>query len=309
MYQRTFVFEDRKRVKRKGVNTDIEALLKGYLYHAQYIDNLSSKTLNNRQYILQPFVRSLEVKDATEITLEMIDDYCAKRRQIVKCSTANMERQNIRLFFQYIQAYKMIELQFDFRVIRRPRERPPRILPISEQKIREVVKTTENEQDKLIITLMYETGMRIGEIIDLKIEDIYGARIQVCGKGSKTRLVYAPMPLICALTGYCESRGITSGHVFRPLQVHYNHPAERYVSAYSVRDRIEREFKRCGIKMTPHLLRHSFAFHWLDKGGDLRTLQLLLGHDSIETTQRYLGVSDDYLRDAYSRVTPNSIFF
>ena len=284
------------------VSSDVFKLASEYLYYANFVLNLSQKTIENRKYILIPFLKRLQTEDVQSITLEQIDQYTATRRLESKDSSVNAERQVMRGFFEYCQTYKLIELQFDYRMIKRSKERPARIQPLTKDQITRVVQSTKNEQDRLIITVMYETGIRIGELINLHTSDIHGQQIQIRGKGSKDRIVIMPQGLATALHEY-----VTEGYVFKPLQQHKNHTNDKYVSAYGVRDRIQREFKRLGIKMHPHLLRHSFSHNWLESGGDLRTLQLLLGHDSIETTQRYLGLSDSYIQKQFQSVCPKSM--
>jgi len=288
-------------------STSPTSLLADYYQHLELIENLSPKTIDNRRYSLDPLFVALQVESVQEVSLLSIDSYCAKRRATVKASSINSERQAYRSFFSYCQVYRLIELQFDYRSIKRSKEHPPRIEPLTKKQIATVVSKCENAQDRLMIALLFESGMRIGELLTLRLEHIHGAQIQVRGKGAKDRIVCIPEDLSRAIYDYCTYRGYTQGHVFRPLQAHSNHASDRYTSDYGVRDRIKREFAKHGIKMHPHLLRHSFAFNWLDNGGDLRSLQLLMGHSSIEITQRYLGLSDDYLCKVYKNVSPKSI--
>lgn len=297
------------RFKPSSVTSDTLSLAYEYLHYAQYVINLSPKTIDNRKYILIPVIKALQAEDVQSITLAQIDGYTASRRLTAKDSTINAERQVLRGFFEYCQTYKLIELQFDYHQIKRSKDRPNRIQPLTREQISNVVQHTKHLQDKLLITLMYEAGIRIGEAISLQIEDLTGNTLRVRGKGAKDRIVIMPQDLAVTLTTYLQDSGCAAGYIFRPLQKHKNHCNDRYISCYGVRDRIEKAFKQQGIYCNPHLLRHSFAFNWLDKGGDLRTLQMLLGHDSIETTQRYLGLSDDYLKKTYERVNNHSIMY
>jgi site-specific recombinase XerD len=289
------------------VSSDVFKLASEYLYYAQFVLNLSPKTIDNRKYILLPVIKALKAVDIQSITLEQIDAYTASRRATAKDSTINAERQVLRGFFEYCQTYKLIELQFDYHQIKRSKDRPNRIQPLTRDQIMHVVQHTKHLQDKLLITLMYETGIRIGELISIQVEDMTGNSIRIRGKGAKDRIVIMPQDLADLIWFHLRRVGRLDGYLFQPLQKHKNHCNSRYVSCYAVRDRIERALKKQGIKCNPHLLRHSFAFNMLDKGMDLRSLQLLMGHDNIETTQRYLGLSDDYIRKTYERVNSKSI--
>lgn len=287
--------------------SNIDELLEKYLRHIEFIDGLAESTIKNRRYILSPFFDWLGKDDVQEISLDDIDDYCLYRRNTAKSSSIDLEKQALRGFFSYCQVRKLIELQFDYRVIRRTKQKPPRIEPIERKQICKVVRSTKDKQLKLMIALMANTGIRIGEVITLQIEHIHGNQMQIRGKGSKDRLVPMPEDLAIALQSYCATSGITTGCVFRPKQTHSNHPTDRYKSAYAIRDRIKKAFKDNGIEMHPHDLRHAFAFMWLEKGGDLRTLQLILGHENLEVTQRYLGVSDKYLCKVAKSVMGKSV--
>jgi site-specific recombinase XerD len=297
---------DRGSIPHAVVNSS-KRLLNKYLGYIEFVENLSPKTIDNRKFMLGPFLKRIGHSEVTDITLYEIDDYCIVRRGEIKASSLNSERQAIRGFFSYCQTYLLLELQFDYRSIRRTKEHPPKILPITRTDVARVVLQTKHRQDQLIITTMFETGMRIGELINLCIEDIRDTQIQIRGKGSKDRLVIMPGQLATAIREYCMERKQAAGRVFRPLQSHYTYSSEMYTSAYAIRDRIQREFMRCGIKMHPHQLRHSFAVNWLQNSGDIRTLQLLLGHESLETTQRYLGISDNYMNEVYQKTIPKSI--
>jgi len=286
---------------------DTETVLRKYLGYIQHAENKSLKTVDNQRYILGPFLKRLNKPNVADIRLEDVDAFWVERGMEVKPSSLNAEKQVVRSFFAYCQAHLLIEMQFDFRIIRRQKQRPPRVIPLTEEQVSQVVSGAQNHQLQIIITVMFETGLRIGELINLCWEDICGTQVRVRGKGSKDRLVFLPTDLAKVLRNFGKSKGVFAGHVFRPEQAHRNHPSDRYLSAYAIRDRVEREFKKYGIEMHPHQLRHSFAVRWVQKGGDLRTLQLILGHDSLETTQRYLGFGNNYLNEVFNNVLPTSI--
>lgn len=280
----------------------------------QYLDYLSGagkvadKTKTARKSMLQAFLGALAYPEVDAITLLEVDDYLYALSQRVKGSTVNQHKQALRLFFEFCQARRDIRLQFDYTMIRRTRERAPQVITFTRDQITAVVLGCVLEMDALMIATLYETGMRIGELANLKVEDIRDTEIQIRGKGEKDRLVMMPPDLARAIRRHITGRGIFRGHVFQPLQQHVNHPNDRY-GTMRMRQRIQREFKRSGIDMHPHQLRHSFAYNWLMADGNLRTLQKLLGHDSLETTQRYLCLTDNHLRDDYNVRVPRSVMW
>lgn len=286
---------------------DISQLVEMYLSYIEKVENLAQSTVKNRMYILTPLFNRIGKSDVREITLLDIDNYCIERSQETKSSSLGLERQAVRSFFAYCQINRLIETQVDFRLIKRAKERPPKIRVFNEREVTEVLEQCNEQQDKIAISLLFESGLRIGELINLKLEDIQNGRIRVRGKGSKDRLAFITWELHQAIRQYCESKGYENGYVLRPLQAHKNHTNDKYISAYGIRDRIQRAFMKNGHKMKPHQLRHSFAVQWLEKGGDLRTLQMILGHESLEVTQRYLQLADDFMDSAYRSVMPKSI--
>lgn len=272
----------------------------------QYLSHIAlsaaATTVSNRRYMLTPLFRGMVIKDVTQITYYDLDIAMAQWCRGKKPSSVDTLKGCLRSFFQYCQEAREINMLFPWDAIKRKKQRPARVQTFTAQEVQAVIAKTQRRQDRLMIALLFQTGMRIGELIALRLEHIHGEQIQLHGKGQVNRVVYMSPELAQDIRLYCAQRMFTVGHVFRPLQAHKSHPSTRYISAYAVRDRIEAAFKRCGYDMHPHQLRHSFAVHWLRSGGDLRTLQIILGHDNIETTQAYLHLTDDMTHEIYSRV-------
>lgn len=288
-------------------STNIYVLISQYLDYIEKVEHRAISTVRSRKYTLHPFATKIAKDNVTDISLLEVDDFFIDRSAVTKPSSVNTERQTLRSFFQYCQSYRGIDMPFPYDAVKRTRDKPTRIFPISREQIIAVLANAPQEQDRLMIALLYESGMRISELLRLSVDDMRGTQIQVRGKGDEDRVVFIPQELATALRDHLVRRRIHYGRVFRPLQVHNNHPSDAYTSAYAVRDRIEAAFKRCGITMHPHQLRHSFAVNWVSSGGDLRTLQLILGHKSIETTQRYLHFGDERTHGEYQRVNPSSV--
>lgn len=285
----------------------VDSLVERYLEYIAKIENLSPKTVENRRHILVPFFRFVNL-DVAEMTLQDVDRYFMHRATEIKQSSIGAERQALRSFFRYCQEYLEINMSFRWEVVRRKKIKPGKVRTFTQEEVAEVVSRCPEAQDRLVISLMFESGVRIGEVLNLRVEDINGTQIRIRGKGDEDRVVFISERLAEALLDYNFREGFTPGYVFKPLQKHRNHTNDRYVSAYAVRDRIQRAFLRCGHKMHPHQLRHSFAINWIINGGDIRTLQLLLGHASIETTQWYLRLSDLQTHSIYNRVLTSSVF-
>ena len=167
-------------------------------------------------------------------------------------------------------------------------------------------KTSKSEErDTAVLELLYSTGMRCSEIVGLILDDVdIGNRsIRILGKGRKERWVPFGSPALLALTAYLRTRpGVSrrdpvfAGTSGKPL------------SDRTVRRIVARGLIRASIrtKASTHTLRHSFATHLLQRGGDLRSIQELLGHSSLSTTQRYTHVNPKYLLDIYKQTHPKA---
>ena len=158
-------------------------------------------------------------------------------------------------------------------------------------------------RDAAILELFYSCGLRISELrgIDVKDVDFLGETVRVLGKGAKERIVPVGGPAMAALQRYQREAAVTQGPLFlgkngtRITQQAIDLLLKKYLKLSSIPFRI-----------SPHKLRHSFATHLLDAGADLRSVQSLLGHASLSTTQIYTHVTKERLRKAYDEAHPRA---
>lgn len=288
--------------------TSIYTLLDSYLIYIERVEGRATSTVKNRYYILRDFTRSYRANgtgNIYDLDIEFIDGYLSSRVNL-KTSSINLVKQAIKHFLYYCQFHKGIELGIDFQLIRRQREIPPKIRTFTTKEIKNVLRQVDNSQDKLMIAVLFETGIRIGELVKLNIQDIRGTEIRVRGKGARDRTVYITASLSAALKLHASSKRISYGPLFRH-QMQFSHLHTDSYTTCTARGRIQSQFEKTGIKMHPHELRHSFAIEWLTKNGDLRTLQKLLGHSSLEITERYLQTTDSYTQQSYERIFTESV--
>jgi integrase/recombinase XerD len=152
---------------------------------------------------------------------------------------------------------------------------------------------------------MYATGLRVSEMVNLKQADIdLLAGLLVChGKGSKERRVPLGKSAIHWLQQYAAAKAGYGKQTLQHVFLHRGRPFTRHI-AWAM---IKRYAERAGIKgVSPHTLRHSFATHLLQHGADSRSVQALLGHSDISTTQIYTHITDVHLRSAYDRHHPRA---
>ncbi len=157
-------------------------------------------------------------------------------------------------------------------------------------------------RNKLILTLLYSTGLRVSELIKLKIKTIDPEErtIRVRGKGEKDRIVIFDDATLSLINEYIEKRGVDNEYLF--VNQRNNTLTSRYIQ-YMIKEYA----KAAGIKrkVTPHVLRHSFATHLLKNGVDIRAIQQLLGHSNLSTTQIYTSVDMHTLKGAYDNAWLN----
>ncbi|MBW7956847.1 MAG: tyrosine recombinase XerC [Deltaproteobacteria bacterium] len=159
-------------------------------------------------------------------------------------------------------------------------------------------------RDLAILELLYSSGIRLSELTGLDLEDvdIEAGTMRVLGKGSKERIAYIGSKAREALMAYLDERGMRKGPLFT------GKGKSGRVSQRTVERLLKLYVFRSGIMKdpTPHSLRHSFATHLLDAGADLRSIQELLGHSKLSTTQRYTRVGIAALMEAYDKAHPRA---
>ena len=170
-------------------------------------------------------------------------------------------------------------------------------------------RTPLEARDRALLEVAYSCGLRAAELIGLDLDDVdfEGETLRTTGKGSRTRVVPIGEPAQRALRRYLERArpALASSEGERALFVSVR---GRRLSQSDVRRRLERWVREAAVagRVSPHTLRHSFATHLLEGGADLRSIQELLGHSSVSTTQIYTRVEPTRLRRAYARAHPRA---
>ncbi|MCB1137887.1 MAG: tyrosine recombinase XerC [Leptospiraceae bacterium] len=184
-------------------------------------------------------------------------------------------------------------------VLEAPSQRTP---PLHRRVGREADRAIQ-ARDQAIIETLYSTGMRISELLSLKLEEVEHLpdRIKITGKGGKQRIVFIGQEARESLSRYMKLRP-----VLRPANgALFCNARGGPLTDRGVRDRMQKYARELGIsRLHPHKLRHSFATDLLNEGADIRAVQEMLGHSSLSTTQIYTSVSKNRLRDIYRNCHP-----
>ena len=230
---------------------------------------------------------------------------------------------SLRSFFRYLNREGIIEINPAKMVSSPKREKLlPSFLTLDEA-IRLMESADGNKRfglrDKAILETFYSAGIRLSELASLNLDDLNLADglVRVRGKGKKERIVPLGSKAIKAITEYTNrGQGVkgSRGQVENPWNPRTLEPSNpvflnrfgRRLTARGIEGIVAKYVKRIGMirHATPHTLRHTFATHLLDGGADLRSIQELLGHASLSTTQRYIHLSMDKLMEVYDKAHP-----
>ena len=193
--------------------------------------------------------------------------------------------------------------------------------PLTEEEVQALLTATSGDKpadfrDRAMLELLYGAGLRVSELISLSLSDVDGEKclMRVFGKGSKERIIPLGRMADNALEEWLDP---TARGAMEPQQWHSRDDAEavflnrfgRRMTRQAAWGIVKKHGKAAGIsaKLSPHTLRHSFATHMMDNGADVRTLQELLGHASVGTTQIYTKVSTTRLRSVYESAHPRAL--
>jgi integrase/recombinase XerD len=169
--------------------------------------------------------------------------------------------------------------------------------------------TPEAKRDRAMLELLYATGMRVSELVSLNMTDVdtTGGYVRCFGKGQKERLIPMYRQAGVVLKEYVEDARPKLVHVNEEKAVFVNRRGER-LTRQGLWQILKGYARAIGLEdqITPHTLRHSFATHMLSGGADLRSVQELLGHANISTTQVYTHLTNDHIRRAYEKAHPRA---
>ncbi len=168
--------------------------------------------------------------------------------------------------------------------------------------INESSKDKDGIRDRLIIEMLYATGVRVSELINIKLSDIdfNNKRIIVCGKGNKERIVYYGDYAEEVLLKYLKT------HIRKDNNYLFLNSKGEQITDGGIRYIIDNIMKKLSIKVhvTPHVLRHTFATDMLNNGCDIKVVQELLGHSSLKATEIYTHVTNEHLKEVYYKCFP-----
>lgn len=311
--------------------------LLSFLRYLQDERNASEHTRNSYRMDIEQFGRLVLEKDPAQEPVNWQDtDVYTARMFVVKLqestparTTIMRKNSSLRSFFRYMVREGVLDVN-PFAGLASPKRQKPLPLYMSVSEVErllnapdsfwtkaknlETVKSEEGAQfscarDKAILEVIYSGGLRISEALGLNLGDINAASqvMKVRGKGKKERLCALGNPAVKALREYMKYRRILSSDNKINAPVFLCQQGTR-LTARSFQRYFKMYITEAGLSpdMTPHKLRHSFATHLLDAGADLRTVQELLGHENLSTTQIYTHISTERMKSIYKKAHPRA---
>ena len=229
-------------------------------------------------------------------------------------TTVSRRLASLRSFFRFGQREGWAETN-PAKPLRNPRK--PRSLPhfLSTEELSRLLESPpagdrHGLRDRAILETLYSAGLRVSELVALNDDDVDHAAsvLRVRGKGKRERLAPIGSFAMKALSRYLAVRRVAPLPAKNPVRPLFVNRFGRRLTTRSVGRMLEKHLRATGLdrRTTPHTLRHSFATHLLDRGADIRSVQELLGHKSLVTTQIYTHVSTAGLRAAYERAHPRA---
>lgn len=291
----------------------MDALIDQFINYLRLERGLADNTIQAYSRDLSRFARYLEEQSVSPLAVsrDQIIEYLTSLKRSLSARSVARNISATRMFFRFLTSEGHI------------RENPARLLEIPRlsRRLPNVLSTDEVEQllarpdpstprgsrDRAMLELLYATGLRVSELIGLTVLNVNleSGYIRTLGKGAKERLVPIGQKAIEAIRGYLSEsrpqmlRGANLPHLFLNFR-------GRPLTRQGFWKIIRQYGKSVGIKkeISPHTIRHSFASHLLEGGADLRSVQVMLGHEDISTTQIYTHVTRDKLRELHEKYHP-----
>jgi len=291
-----------------------DSLMEEFLRYLANERNVSPRTLKAYRHALTGF-RAQDKTPWKNCTGDNFRDYLfALMKHGQARSYVRLQFSALRTFYQFLAARKGLRGN-PVREVQLPKIEKKLPLVLTRQQVEELLAAPTREKksrsaplwmplrDVSIMELFYSSGLRLGELAALDVAEVdpYTESVRVFGKGRKERVCPVGLPALEAISRYRAAANVHSGPLFI-------NKARRRISPRSIWLVLKRYVRHTSIpiSISPHKLRHSFATHMLDRGADLRSVQALLGHASLSTTQIYTHVTTERLKKAYADAHPRA---
>ena len=290
----------------------LDRYIQKFITYLKIEKNASPHTIINYQIDLREFNDSLKEKPLEKISHTDVRLFLARMKE-KKLSKRSVARKMacLRSFFRFLcrEGYIKSNPATGLQTPKQERRLP---IFLDVDKVVKLIESPDTSQvygkrDRAILETLYSSGLRVSELVGLNKEnvDFISGVLKVFGKGKKERLAPIGDRALRAVRSYLEKLGTSK---IKEKKAVFLNKSGRRMSDRAVRRVVEKYIRKTSLseKISPHSLRHSFATHMLDRGADLRSVQELLGHANLSTTQIYTHVSTERLKKVYEKTHPRA---
>ena len=286
----------------------MERYIEKFIRYLEIEKNYSKHTILNYRLDLLGFKGFLADLDLEKVDYLFLRKYLAQLKE-KKLSNRSVNRHlsTLRSFFRFLNREGLLKTN-PMVILSSPKQEKHLPLFLTEEEVSKLIeaalpKDERGLRDRAILETFYSTGIRISELAGLSTEDIdfIGGIVKVMGKGKKERLVPIGERAIASIRAYLDSRKKQADTLFL-------NKSKKRITTRGIRNIVRKYILNAGIRrgVSPHTLRHSFATHLLNRGADLRSVQELLGHANLSTTQIYTHLTTDRLKSVYDKAHPRA---
>lgn len=305
-------------MEEEKIPKEIKNLIDKFISYIEVTKNRSLKTVNNYRRYLYRFFIFAKISNVKDINQDVIDGFILYlRRQNgtrdgeMKTNTRNYHLIALRMFLKYLA--KMDIKSMSPEKIELAKQQPRQVDFLERDELKKIIYAPNlikiddltKLRDISILELLFSTGLRVSELANLKKESINlnKQEFSIRGKGGKIRVVFLSDTARDSLKKYLEKRSDMADALFIRTDIDPSKNELENLTPRSIQRIVKKYSKIAGItkKVTPHTLRHSFATDLLYQGADIRSVQEMLGHSSITTTQVYTHITNKRLKEVYDK--------
>ncbi len=289
------------------MDKNIEDFINYLIFEKKYSDN----TVKAYKQDLTKFMNYLNNKKINKIVKKDIENYIEYLSKNLEARTVSRNISTLKSLYKYLMINKIVNKN-PMEIIRNPKLKKSLPKVLSETEINSLLdikpKNHFDYRNKAMIELMYSSGLRVSELINLKVTDIdlENETVRVFGKGSKERIIPLNEYTVVALKIYIKEH---RKELFKHGENNYlflnNHGNQMTRQGFFKILKNLAKDKNIKTEFSPHTIRHSFATHLLKHGADLRSIQELLGHSDISSTQIYTHITNEKLKENYEEYHPH----
>ena len=286
----------------------MERYIEKFMRYLEIEKNYSKHTVANYRLDLEEFKQFLGDLSLEKIDYLVLRKYLAQlKEKNLQVRTVNRHLSTLRSFFKFLIREGYLKTN-PITSLSSPKQEKHLPLFLTEGEVTKLITAVQPKderglRDRAVLETFYSTGIRVSELAGLNVQDIdfIGGVIKVLGKGRKERIVPIGEVAIAAIRAYLEKRK-------KQIEALFLNKSGRRITDRGIRNIVGKYIRMASIKrgVSCHTLRHSFATHLLNRGADLRSVQELLGHVNLSTTQIYTHLTTDRLKSVYNKAHPRA---